>query len=149
MFSPQNSRNEIHSVGVCPPKLPGMAFGHDGQSERKKTCSACPPIHAWMPNHPQATMARISAGRFEPTVPYEARANTGKGMPYFVPGCEFSRIGMRTMEFPSRMVNSACCQLMPAPIKPDASMYVGMQCAIDTHSAASLYVPQVRRSGGP
>ena len=60
----------------------------------KNVCSASPPIHAWMPNQPQATSARISAGRFDPSVPYAARANTGNGMPYFVPGCEFSRIGI-------------------------------------------------------
>src|SRR6185436_18463215 len=35
-------------------------------------------------------------------------------MPYFVPGCELSRIGIRTMVFPSRMVTSACDQLIPA-----------------------------------
>src|ERR1043166_4713074 len=113
MFSPQKSRKEIHSVGVCPPKLPGIAAGHDGHSERKKTCSACPPIHAWMPNHPQATMARMIAGRFEPYVPYAARAKTGKGMPYFVPGWELRRMGARTMVLPRRMVRSACHQFMP------------------------------------
>ena len=43
-------------------------------------------------------------------------------MPYFVPGCEFSRIGTSTMVLPSRTVTSACHQFMPAAIKPDASM---------------------------
>jgi hypothetical protein len=89
-----------------------------------------------MPNHPQATIARISAGKFEPNVPYDARANTGNGMPYFVPGCELSRIGTSTIIFPSRMVINACHQFMPAAIKPDASIYVGMQCAIAIQSAA-------------
>jgi hypothetical protein len=30
---------------------------------------ASPPIHAWMPNQPQATSARMSAGTFDPSVP--------------------------------------------------------------------------------
>ena len=38
-----------------------------------------------MPNQPQATPARISAGRLAPYAPNEARATTGNGMPYFVP----------------------------------------------------------------
>src|SRR5690348_10095264 len=102
----------------------------------KNVLSASPPIHAWMPNHPHATSARIRAGTFDPNVPYAARANTGNGMPYFVPGCELSRIGARTIVLLRRIVTSACDQLMPDASSPDASMYVGMQCAMLTHSAA-------------
>src|ERR1051325_551659 len=102
----------------------------------KKVFSASPPIHALMPNQPHATIARISAGRFEPAVPYAARAKTGKGMPYFVPGCEFRRMGARTIVLPRRMVMSACHQFIPALMSPDASMYVGMQWAMLIHSAA-------------
>src|SRR5580765_2473918 len=101
-------------------------------------CRASPPIHAWMPNQPHATRARISAGTFEPSVPYAARAKTGNGMPYFVPGCEFSKMGTRTIVFPRRIVTSACDQLMPDAIRPDASMYVGMQWAMLIQSAAKL-----------
>ena len=43
--------------------------------------SAVPPIQVWMPNQPQATKARISAGRLAPYVPNDARAMTGYGMP--------------------------------------------------------------------
>jgi hypothetical protein len=43
-------------------------------------------------------------------------------MPYLVPGCEFSRIGTRTIVLPSRIVISACDQFMPDAIKPEASM---------------------------
>ena len=75
-----------------------------------------------MPNQPQATMARMIAGRFDPLVPYAARAKTGKGMPYFVPGCEFRSMGMRTIVLPSRIVTSACHQFMPALMRPEASM---------------------------
>src|SRR6058998_1637212 len=136
MFIPQKRRNDSHSVGVCPMTLSPRRVGQEGISEVKKTCSACPPIQAWMPNHPQATMARMMAGRFEPTVPYAARAKTGKGMPYFVPGWELRRMGTRTMLLPRRMVISACHQFMPAPISPDESMYVGMQWAMEIQSAA-------------
>jgi hypothetical protein len=51
------------------------------------------------------------------------------------------------MLFPSRIVKSAWLQLIPAPINPEASMYVGMQWAIEIQSAAKLYVPHVRCSG--
>ena len=73
-----------------------------------------------MPNQPHATSARISAGRLEPIVPYAARAKTGNGMPYFVPGCEFSRIGINTMVLPRPTVRSACHQFMPDAISPEA-----------------------------
>ena len=59
-------------------------------------------------------------------------------MPYFVPGCEFARIGPSTMMLPIRIVKSACHQLIPAAISPAASLYVGMQWAIEIHSAAKL-----------
>ena len=64
----------------------------------------------------------MSAGTFEPSVPYAARANTGNGIPYFVPGWEFSRIGIRTIVLPRRIVMRACDQFMPDAISPDASM---------------------------
>src|SRR5438034_4101254 len=88
MLIPQNSRNESHAVVVWPPKPPPSAIGQPGTMVLKNVLSASPPIHAWMPNQPHATSARISAGTFDPNVPYAARANTGNVMPYFVPGCE-------------------------------------------------------------
>ena len=69
MFRPQNSRNESHSVVVWPPKPAPSSVGQPGTRLAKNVCSASPPIQAWMPNQPQATSARISAGRFEPSVP--------------------------------------------------------------------------------
>jgi hypothetical protein len=53
-----------------------------------------------------------------------------------VPGCEFRRIGTSTIVLPSRIVISACHQFIPADIRPEASMYVGMQCAMLIHRAA-------------
>src|SRR5438552_11323491 len=133
---PQKSRNESHSVVVWPPRPAPRRVGQEGSRLVKKVWRASPPIQDWMPNQPQATSARMSAGRFEPMVPYEARAKTGNGMPYFVPGWELRRMGTRTMVLPSRMVMSACHQFMPAPIRADESMYVGMQCAMEIQSAA-------------
>ena len=49
-------------------------MGQPGTIVLKNVLTASPPIHAWMPNHPHATSARISAGTFEPNVPYAARA---------------------------------------------------------------------------
>ena len=43
-------------------------------------------------------------------------------MPYFVPGWELSRMGTSTIVLPSRMVKSACPQLMPAVMRPEAIM---------------------------
>src|SRR5258706_2442253 len=136
MLSPQKRRNEIHSVAVWPAKPGPRRLGHAGIQAVKNVWRASPPIQAWMPNQPHATSARISAGRFEPAVPYAARAKTGNGIPYFVPGCELRRIGASTIVLPRRIVKRACPQLIPAFIRPDASMYVGMQCAIEIQSAA-------------
>ena len=122
MFMPQKSRNEIHSVVVCPPNPAPSSDGQPGMTLVKNVLSASPPIQAWMPNQPHATSARISAGTLDPIVPYAARAKTGKGMPYFVPGCELSRIGISTMVLPSSTVTSACHQFMPSAISPEASM---------------------------
>src|SRR6266478_3267277 len=119
MFNPQNMRNDSHCVVAYPPNPAPRSVGQAGLIVLKRVLSASPPIHAWMPNQPQATSARISAGTFEPSVPYAARANTGNGMPYLVPGCEFKRIGIRTIVFPSRMVTSACDQFMPDASRPD------------------------------
>src|SRR5262245_47116341 len=121
-FIAQNIRNDTHSVVVCPPKPLPSSDGQPGMIVLKNVLSASPPIHAWMPNHPHATSARISAGTLDPKVPYAARANTGNGMPYFVPGCELSRIGTRTIVLPSRIVMSACDQFIPDAISPEASM---------------------------
>jgi hypothetical protein len=46
----------------------------------------------------------------------------GNGMPYFVPGWELSRIGIKTIVFPSSMVINACHQFIPELINPDESM---------------------------
>jgi hypothetical protein len=52
--------------------------GHMASSSLK---IAQPPIHVWMPNQPQATMARRSEGMFAPRTPNDARAITGNGIP--------------------------------------------------------------------
>ncbi len=75
-----------------------------------------------MPNHPQATSARSTAGTFAPRTPNDARTSTGNGMPYFAPACAFSSMGTSTIRLPSRMVRIACHQLMPPAINPEASM---------------------------
>ena len=88
-----------------------------------------------MPNQPQAINARSRAATFAPKTPNEARANTGYGMPYFVPAWLFASIGIRTMMFASAIVRIAWYQAMPRATRPDASRYVGMLCAIPIHSA--------------
>ena len=81
-----------------------------------------PPIQHWIPNQPQATNARNKAGTFAPRRPKDDRQRTGKGIPYLVPACAFSTIGISTIRFPRKMVNTACHQFMPSLISDDASM---------------------------
>ena len=69
MFRPQKSRNESHSVVVWPSNPGPSSAGQPGKTAVKKVCRASPPIQAWMPNQPQATMARMIAGTLEPMVP--------------------------------------------------------------------------------
>ena len=83
---------------------------------------ALPPIQVWMPNHPHATNARMSAGMLAPRVPKAARQYTGNGMPYFVPACALRIIGTSTITLPRKMVSTACHQFIPPPISEDASM---------------------------
>ena len=75
-----------------------------------------------MPNHPQATTARINAGMLEPNVPNEARNNTGNGIPYRVPACAFSTRGTSTTTLARITVKRACFQLIPASMSPAPSM---------------------------
>ena len=84
--------------------------------------SASAPIQVWIPNQPHATSARAIAATFAPRMPKLERTSTGNGMPYFVPGCELSRIGISTMRLPSETVSSPCHQVIPAAIRPDASV---------------------------
>ena len=84
--------------------------------------SASAPIQVWMPNHPHATSARAIAATFAPRIPKLERTSTGNGIPYFVPGCEFSRIGISTRKLPSDTVSRPCHHVMPAAISPEASV---------------------------
>jgi hypothetical protein len=70
-----------------------------------------------MPNQPQATMPRATAGIFAPIGPKDDRSSTGKGMPYFAPACPTSTIGISTMALATRIVSTACDQFIPAPIR--------------------------------
>ena len=54
---------------------------HPGRSTLMSAWIAWPPIQVWIPNQPQATSARSTAGTLAPRVPKDARASTGKGMP--------------------------------------------------------------------
>ena len=92
---------------------PYAKFFHPGTSVASKVLIASPPIHACIPNHPQATSARKTAATFAPSTPNDARARTGKGTPYFAPGCEFNSIGASTIVFPRKIVATACFQFMP------------------------------------
>src|SRR5262245_29691924 len=108
---------------------------------------AQPPIHVWMPNHPQATRARSNAGTLAPRMPKAGRQYTGKGMPYLVAAWPFRIIGTSTMMLARTMVGTAWHQFMPSSISDDASRYVGTQAAMATHSAAMSRRRQLRWAG--
>ena len=63
--------------------------------------------------YPQATRARIMAGRLAPRMPKLARARTGKGIPYLVPGCAFRTRGIKVMTFARTTVRMPCHQDIP------------------------------------
>src|SRR5687768_1700044 len=70
-------------------------------------CTAMPPNSVWMPNHPQATSARISAGTLEPMIPNEERSMTGNGMPNLVPPKALRISGIRTVTLAMNTAQSA------------------------------------------
>jgi hypothetical protein len=47
-------------------------------------------------------------------------------------------MGTSTIVLPRRIVRRACHQFIPLVMRPEASMYVGMQWAMLIHSAAKL-----------
>ena len=83
---------------------------------------ASAPIHVWIPNHPQATTARSTAGTLAPRTPKAARQSTGKEIPYLVPACALRIIGTSTITFPRRIVSIACHHVIPCVMRPEASV---------------------------
>ena len=88
-----------------------------------------------MPNQPQATPARIRAGRFAPNTPNEARAKTGNGMPYLVPAWLLASIGTSTTMLAIMIVKIAWYQAMPRATRPAASVHVATLWAMPIHNA--------------
>ncbi len=111
------SQNTANATALCSEKSAQLDV-----SVVIRVSSASAPIHVWMPNHPHATSARAIAATFAPRTPNDDRTSTGNGIPYFVPGCAFSSIGISTMRLPSETVSSPCHHVIPAVISPDASV---------------------------
>src|SRR6266511_126940 len=55
-------------------------------------------------------------------------------------------MGTRTTKLPRMTAPTAACQVQPEAIKPEASVYVGIQIAIPIQSDAMCHQFQVRRS---
>src|SRR4051812_44530714 len=68
-------------------------------------------------------------------------------MPYLVPAWALRIIGTSTTRLPRKTVSTACHQFIPWSIRPDASMYVGMQADMLIQSAAMDQTDQVRCAG--
>ena len=125
MFKAQKTKKQIMGRAWGNNELLSISAS-EGFHARKILYSEAPPIHVWIPNHPQATIALSIAGMLAPFVPKLALTKTGKGIPYFAPACPFNIIGIKTMQLPRKMVSIACHQFMPPPINELANMYVGM-----------------------
>src|SRR3954466_8018290 len=147
IWSAQNSRKQNHRGQGLPAISPAFSQWPPVSLEPSAKMPL-PPIQVWMPNQPQATAARISAGMLAPRSPKEARARTGKGMPYLGPACPVASIGSSTMMLARAMVNTACFQSMPSATRPEARVQLGMQCAMEIHRAAKLYVVHLRSETG-
>ena len=130
-----------HSVQGCAPTHRNptpLAVDHHESAPRiapTRVKIASPPIQVWIPNQPHATPARMSAGRFAPITPNEARANTGYGIPYFVPAWLISSIGTSTTTLPSMTVTTAWTQSIPSAMRPAASVQLGTLMAMPTQRA--------------
>lgn len=83
---------------------------------------ADPPTQVLIPNQPQATSPRASAGIFAPEVPKDDRSSTGNGIPCLAPAWPISIIGTSTMALPSSTVSTACHQFIPSLTSPAASI---------------------------
>ena len=104
-----------------------------------------PPNSVWMPNHPQATSARISAGTLEPMIPNEERSMTGKGMPNLVPPKALRIRGTSTMTLATKIAHSASPTDKPKyVVSTPPRVYVGTQIDMPTQSAAICHLFQVR-----
>ena len=90
MVSPFDTKNNWNAqkakkASNCPPPMPRKGSTPPRRSAPRKmpssVNSASPPIQVWMPNQPQATSARATAGNRAPRVPNDARASTANGTP--------------------------------------------------------------------
>ena len=133
MIATWSTQKNAKAIALCP-----VTSAQPDVSVVISVSSASAPIQVWMPNQPQATSARAIAATFAPRMPKLERTSTGNGIPYFVPGCEFSRIGTSTIRLPSATVSSPCHHDMPAAIRPAASVYVVITIDRPIHSAARL-----------
>ncbi len=76
MIATWKSQNAANAMPRCQP----MSV-QPPQSWPSSASSARAPSQVWIPNQPQATIARASAATFAPRIPKDARTNTGNGIP--------------------------------------------------------------------
>ncbi len=72
-FTAQKARKQANWEALMPKTGNGEPAAKDGRKTPRILWTASPPIQVWMPNQPQATSARSSAGMLAPSVPKEAR----------------------------------------------------------------------------
>src|SRR4029453_9915832 len=123
---------KIMKPRTSPP--PPSCFQPSDRAESSRL-TAMPPNSVWMPNQPQATSARISAGTLEPMIPNEERSITGKGMPNLVPPNALRISGIRTMTLATKIAQSASPTESPKyVVSTPPSVYVGTQIDMPTQS---------------
>ena len=76
IFNAQKARKHMNGI-ACGNKADASISGNEGLHTLIIWYIAAPPIQVWIPNHPQATIARRIAGMLAPRTPKLARAKTG------------------------------------------------------------------------
>ena len=132
-----------HATSVMPPQ-DGTRIVHVSSVnlEPKKMLSSAatppPPAQDCTAHHPQAVIALRIAGTCAPILPKVSLARSGNGIPYLVPICELSRIGITTITFAIATLITAIHGEIPTVIKLEDSARAGMQIDIPTHSIVML-----------
>jgi hypothetical protein len=128
-----NTKKPLHAVAK-------VELSKDGNRAFTTKMTEAPPTPHCTPFQPQAVMALESDGSCAPLTPKVNLENMGNGMPYFVPACELSWIGIRMMTFPRMTFKTANHGESPYPTNPEAIMKDGMQMDIPTQSMEMWYV---------
>ena len=110
----QKARKHANSSGAAPRPGTGVSSGwYVLRADGRRRNTARPPIQDSMPNQPQPTRARMTAGTCAPRTPNVARASTGNGSPCVTAGAAVSTSVASTMRLASVTVATPWIADMP------------------------------------